>query len=175
MHAPTSTSSFVFAWILAITPATAAAQVVINAPPTVIGDRFFLYDGETLNVFTGGEVGHNLRANDGSTVNVSGGNVGLRFFANSGSEVNISGGNVGSIDGALVGSLTAFRDSVINISGGTIGDGFASLAGSDVNISGGTVGREFDAIIGSHVEIVGGEFRLNGVEFIGDTITLKRF
>jgi hypothetical protein len=175
MHAPTTTSRFVFAWMLAVTPATAFAQVVINAPPTVVRDGFFLHDGETLNVFTGGEVGHNLRANDGSTVNVSGGNVGLRFFANSGSEVNISGGNVGNIDGALVGSLTAFRDSVINISGGTVGDEFAALAGSYVNISGGTVGREFDATISSHVEIVGGEFRLNGVEFIVGTITLERF
>jgi hypothetical protein len=174
MNDPPITRSFLFAWILAVAPATALAQVIINVPPTIVGDAFSLYEGETLNVFPGGEVGHNLRANDGSIVNIAGGNVGLRFSANSGSEVNISGGNVGSIDGALVGSFTALPNSVVRISGGTVGDELTALAGSHVSISGGTVGREFNAIIGSYAEIVGGEFRLNGVEFADDTVTLKR-
>lgn len=149
------------------------AQVVINAPPTVIDDGFMLNAGETLNVTTGGQVGHNLRANEGSIVNISGGNVGLRLFANSGSEVNISGGNIGSIDGALVGSFVAFANSDVTISGGTVGDGFEALSGSRVRISGGTVGREFKAAPGSQVELSGGEFRLDGAEFTGDMITLK--
>jgi hypothetical protein len=149
------------------------AQVVINAPPTIIEDTFVLNAGDTLNVADGGQVGHNLRANDGSIVNISGGNVGLLMFANGGSEVNISGGNIGSINGALVGSFVAFANSDVTISGGTVGDGLEALSGSRVRISGGTVGREFNAESGSNVEFAGGEFRLDGAEFTGEVITLK--
>jgi hypothetical protein len=160
---------------LTVSPLTSLAQIVINSPPTVIGDQFNLNAGETLNVTAGGQVGNSLRADDGSVVNISGGYVGLYFSAHSGSEVNISGGNVGSIDGALVSSITVFSDSVVTISGGTLGDEFQARSGSEVHISGGTVGREFDAALGSNVELLGGDFQLNGVAYTGDSITLKRF
>jgi len=42
-----------------------------------------------------------------------------------------------------------------------------------VNISGGTFGGSFSASAGSDLELIGGEFRLNGANFSGDTISLS--
>lgn len=203
---PTPCSSLA-ALAIALWSHASLAQVIINAPPTVIGDVFELNAGETLNVFPGGQVGHNFRANDGSIVNISGGDVGDYFYAYSGSAVNISGGIVGfrfeafdsdvnissgsvdnlfmahsgsivNISGGNVKSMRAESGSEIHITGGTIGAGFTlynsiiAYSGAMVYITGGTAGSAFNAEAGSDVELVGGEFRLNGAEYTGGSITL---
>ena len=46
-------------------------------------------------------------------------------------------------------------------------------ADSEVLVSGGALGYAFRTELGSNVEIVGGEFRLNGADFTGSRITLQ--
>jgi hypothetical protein len=113
--------------------------------PASIGD-----DGLTtqLNVSTGGSVGNYANVLSGGEVNINGGTVGDVFDARTGSEVNLDGG--------------------------AIGFGFTAYSGSRVTISGGTVGRGFREF-GSNVELIGGEFQLNGAPFSGDSISVNNF
>ena len=141
--------------------------------------------GETvqLNVSGSSSIGMNFDALSGSEVNIGGGLVDNSFTVHAGSEANIFGGRVNNGLTALPGSrvnisgrtvlaaLQARTGSVVNISGGAVG-GFSANCGSEVNITGGAVGGFINARMGSDVELVGGEFRLNGAEFTGDTITL---
>ena len=136
-----------------------------------------------LNVEAGGFVGSSFDALSGSEVNISDGTVDSGFEAFSGSEVNVSGGTHG-------GGFSALSGSVLNISGGSIDGGVGAASGSEVNISGGTFdtlsnlrsgsevnisggsfGRRFSAE-GSDVQLIGGDFRLNGISFTDSTITL---
>ena len=121
--------------------------------------NFDVFSGSTVNIsggnFPGGSSRGFFTAHTGSNVNISGGNIGYplasRFNANSGSTVNISGGD-------FRGASTVNR--------------FDANSGSTVIISGGSFNRDFHAFAGSNVELVGGEFLLNGVAFTG-AITLS--
>ena len=115
-----------------------------------------------LNVSDGATVGRNFSVNRGGELNISGGTVEFGLEANFDGEVNLSGGIVGS-------SFEAFRG-VVNISGGTIDGFFRANSGSAVSISGGTI-RSFYARTGSDLELIGDEFRLNGVAITDDTIS----
>jgi hypothetical protein len=111
-------------------------------------------------------------------VNISGGTVGDEFEARNGSRVTISGGTVGdnftafvgrvAISGGAIGSnFTASSGSVVNIAGGSVGDDFDANGGSTVNISGGSVGQRFSALAGSMVNISGTAFFVDGVAIDG--------
>ena len=171
--------------------ATVSAQVFNSGPsdPTLFTNAFSLpgdvlpdsraaggVAGETtqVNVANGGNLGNpglglgspGFNAFDGSEINISGGTVGSGLIAHDGSEVNISGASV-------VGTVFNARDgSEVNISGGFVGFGFRASEGSVVNISGGSWGQSFDACVGSDVELVGGEFKLNGEAFTDSTISV---
>ncbi len=129
-----------------------------------------------LNVAVGGTVGESFAAQSGSEVNINGGSVDRSFLALEGSEVNISDGTVGD-------RFIADFGSVVNISGGSVGAEFNVHSTSEVTIRGGTVGRRFQyfgpwgnpflGFIGK-VELVGGEFMLNGMPYTDSTITLPR-
>ena len=144
----------------------AAAQTVINVPPSSVDFDTPIGLNTTLNVFDGGVIDF-LTAMSGSTVNISGGSVGrVRFTALADSAVNISGGSVG-------GTFTALSGSAVTISGGSVGTSFTAFSGSTVNISGGSFGIGFTAEAGSDVELIGGAFKLNGADFAGSIITLQ--
>ena len=125
-----------------------------------IGSDNGISSNTLLNVSDGGLIGVRFDAgaedvpNTNIEVNISGGRVGYQFDAFNGSTVNISGGQVGD-------RFNAFGGSTINVSGGTFGNDFGAGFGSTVNISGGTFGRGFDARDGA-VSISGGDFLLNG-------------
>ncbi len=108
-------------------------------------------------------MGTSFDALSGAEVNISSGTVGSSIEALSGSEVNISGGSVNR--------LIANSGSAVDFSGGFVSL-FTADTGSQVSISGGTVGYSFAATPGSAVELFGGEFRLNGDVFTGQSITL---
>lgn len=166
-------SLFAVPFALASTTSMVVGQTVFDAPPTAIPDNFSLDSGDVLNVAEGGLVGTQLRANDGSIVNVEGGTIGLGFRANSGSKVIVSGGNVGAVDNALIDSFSSLPGSSLTVSGGTLGDG-AEIGGTGA-FSGGSVGRQFRAVQGSTVAFTGADFKLNGVPFSEAAITIDRF
>ena len=124
-----------------------------------------------LNVSDGGSIGLSFDAgtfgsgvaNTNIEVNISGGMVGNNFAANNGSTVNISGGEFGAeFGGSFTSNFDANSGSTVNISGGEFGRFFTANSGSTVNISGGTFSDGFNAQSGSNVNISGGEFLLNG-------------
>lgn len=168
----TNFPAFAVPFALASMTALAIGQTVFDSPPTTIPDSFSLNSGDVLNVGDGGLVGTQLRANDGSVVNVEGGLVGLGFRANAGSQVNVTGGNIGAVDNALIGSFSTQLGSTLTVSGGTLGDG--AVIGGTGMFTGGTVGRQFQAVQGSTVSLSGAEFKLNGVPLSTDNITLSR-
>ena len=145
--------------------------------------------GETtqLNIANGGSVGDLVAANSGTEVNISGGSVGDSLTARSGSEVNITGGVVGTnlraLSGSLINisggdigasfqgnSLNADPGSVVNITGGSFGTTFRGNVSDDITISGGNFGLGFEGTDG--VELIGGEFELNGQAFTGSSVSL---
>ncbi|WP_425397768.1 hypothetical protein [Aeoliella sp.] len=129
----------------------------------------------------GGTVGFSFSANSGSTVHVRGGNIGNSFDAHTGSMVYVSGGTLGSLDATsgsrvdinegTVASINARFGSTVSISGGAT-DLVRAYGGSSLQMSGGRVRSDFDAEINSNVELVGGEFQLNGEPFADSVITL---
>ena len=117
-----------------------------------------------------GRIGDRFDADTGVEFNVSGGIIGDNFSAGVGSEINISGGVIGRNFGLSGDQISG------SISGGTFdsarfGSANAIDRGNQISISGGSFGRDFSS--GGNVEFVGGEFRLNGSEFLGDRITLS--
>ena len=135
-------------------------------------------DGQTTQVNVSdsqingsGQIGNRFSVNAGVEFNANGGTIGESFSANADSEVNISGGVFGrsfriSGDG-LTGSISGgtFDSASFDASDGVVG------REDQISISGGSFGRGFTAT--NTVELVGGEFMLNGSEFLGDTITLS--
>ena len=144
--------------------------------------------GQTMTLQEGGDLGRNFEVID-ATLNVEGGIIGERFGAHR-SEVTISSGNFGELFWVTEGSVVdisggrfglnnfsgsffeADAGSVVNISGGFFGDRFRAKASSSVVISGGAFGDDFTAFPGT-VELVGGEFKLNGEDYKGETFTLN--
>ena len=166
-------------------PAADLTPFVVN---TVNPGPSGLRAGQSLTLQEGGDLGRNFEVID-ATINVEGGIVGDGFGAHR-SEVTISGGTFGQFFWATEGSVVdisggrfgpsifsrsffeADVGSVVNISGGVFGDRFRAEAGSNVVISGGAFGDEFLAFPGT-VELVGGEFKLNGEDYKGETFTLN--
>ena len=159
---------------------------VVNTPPTLGIFSNIGFSFGQINIFDGGLVDARLDANFGSEVNISGGFLGDDFNANSGSEVNISGGTVGddfdansgsqiNISGGSVGERFDANDgSEVNISGGVFGRFFNARSGSEVNISGGIfTGSTLTAVSGSDVEVIGGDFKFNGIPFSEPTVTVS--
>ena len=137
-----------------------------------------------MNMSGGTVTGDFFFANPGSMVNISGGTVSAGFFLSDASEVNISGGTVlhsldpssGSvlnINGGTVNGVVAREGSEVNMSGGAL-DGIGALSGSQVTISGGAVGGILNAFSGSDVELIGGDFELNGAAVSESTISFER-
>lgn len=127
-----------------------------------INANFRVFSGGEVNI-SGGDVADSFWSRAGSEVNVSGGSIGDFFTAGSNSQVNISGGNFGLF-------FTANGLSEVNISGGNFSVLFEAAVGSEVNISGGTFST-IDARVGSNVQLLGGEFRLNGLAVNDPTLT----
>ncbi len=161
-----------------------AYNSVVNISGGDVARDFTAFDGSVVRI-NGGRFGNGFTALDGSKVHFSGGDLQRTFSAQSGSAVKINGGTLqvlnamdGSqvnISGGTVIDANAKSGSAVNISGGTVGISLGNLSaesGSVVNISGGSVSRRFSATDGSDVELIGGEFRLNGADFSGSTITL---
>ncbi len=124
---------------------------------------------------TGAELIGSIIANDGGYLNVSGGRIDRQVVVRPGSKVDITGGTIESPHGFALRSDGSLRPrdmpgGTTNISGGKVaGATFAS--GTSLNLSGGTIGK-LSAERGSNVTIFGGEFRLNGIPFDGEVITL---
>ena len=124
-----------------------------------VGDDFDALDGSEVTI-SGGVVGDRFDAFNGSVVTISGGAVGDDFDANSRSTVTILGGSVG--DG-----FSAFFGSQVDIAGGSVGDEFDANSRSTVNISGGDIGDRFEAFNGSVINLFGTEFLLDDVPVDG--------
>ena len=103
-----------------------------------------------------------------SNVHISGGIVGDNLVAWDGSVVAVTGGTVGDLFSAL---------GVVHISGGSIGDRFRARERSVVNISGGTFGNRFSAFSDSFVHLSVTELFLDN-SFIdlalGETLTITQ-
>jgi len=144
-------------------------ESTINIEDGVVGDDLAVFSG-VLNI-SGGVVGESVEAFFDSEVNIS-------VFAVAGNSiVNISGGEIGTNPVfSNIPSLDVTSNSVVNISGGVVGDFVLVFSGAELNISGGIVGSDLHASgevnISSNVELIGGEFRLNGTSFNESTITL---
>ena len=141
----------------------AAYDSVVNITGGTVDQLSDALSGSVFNI-SGGAVSYHFDAWDGSVVNVTGGRIDHSFDVFSNAEVNISSGSIGS-DFHIFGG-------VVNISGGSIGSSSAAFDEAVVNISGGSIGDRFEARRGSDVELIGGEFKLNGDVFLGDTISL---
>lgn len=160
---------------------------VINVPPDVAPS--FIGSSTQLNIASPAVIEGTLQAgerngtNSDVEVNISGGTI--RYLETFGSTINVSGG--------LVDQILSPRQSILNVSGGAVGAKFDFLAlesGNELNLtggtirsqvvattgvvrlSGGTVARRFAARGGSQVEILGGEFKLNGNEYASSSIDL---
>ncbi|MFO0790632.1 MAG: hypothetical protein U0805_14345 [Pirellulales bacterium] len=132
------------------------------------GGSFGTNTNFTLNI-VGGEIGRNLTVggwdavNTNFTVNISGGEVDELQLGwhgtNSGFVVNMSGGRLKRYLGIGSGTLA-------NISGGVIDSALSVGGGGTVNLSGGVAGNVY-ATDSGHLQIIGGNFRVNGVPLSG--------
>ena len=120
--------------------------------------------GATLSI-EGGSLGDSLGAETNiavdSNVNVSGGVVAEFLLALNGTVVNVTGGEIVS--------LIVDQDSQANVSGGAV-SGLTVGEDGHATISGGRFGNL--TLSSGTTELVGGEFKLNGENFDGATITL---
>jgi len=140
-----------------------AVDATVNIEGGFIGDHSG-FSRSTVNI-SGGRVDAFSNAYAGTVVNLSGGEWGRFSDAHSGSVVNVIGGTLNSFFEAQSGST-------INLLGGVVDRNFTALAGSTVDITGGALGFNFNIRAGSDAELFGGEFRLNGAEFTGSTLTV---
>jgi len=163
-------------------PPVDLAPIVVNTtnPDIPLGLRA----GQTLTLQEGGRLEGNFHAVS-ATLNVEGGSLGEAFSFGSNiavdSTVNVSDGFAGSVLSALGGtvvnvtggeivSLFVDRGSQANTRGGTF-NAFSVLEGGEAIISGGTISAL--ALSSRSTELVGGEFKLNGENFDGTTVTLE--
>jgi len=177
-------------------PVAAQFTTVVNIPPNAapmsIGSdtQLNLFDGGTLTSYFvagaldgsktnvelnihGGEVGEQLLALPGATVNVHGGLV-LRGFEAYQSTVNVYGGRIVhqfnavnstvNIHGGTIDPFFNIRGTTqLNISGGSIGPDFVARTGTTVNISGGTL-ASWGTEPGTAVDITGGNIGLSNID-----------
>ncbi|MFK7770352.1 MAG: PEP-CTERM sorting domain-containing protein [Mariniblastus sp.] len=140
-----------------------AVDATVNIEGGFLGDHSG-FSRSTVNI-SGGEVDAFSNAYAGTVVNLTGGKWGRFSDAHAGSTVNVIGGTLDSFFEAQAGST-------INLSLGLVEANFTALAGSEVDIAGGAIGDNFNIQAGSNAELFGGEFRLNGSDFDGSTLTL---
>jgi hypothetical protein len=127
---------------------------------------------------TGGNVVGPVVVETGAALNVSGGSVNL-YLLSAWSELNVSGGEVRlheahfgvevSLSGGILGRYSDFGG-ILEMTGGELGPYVSLDYGAIGNISGGTLGRGFAANTGSDVELIGDDFKLNGVEFTDSSV-----
>ena len=161
-------------------PPVDLAPIVVNTTNPDI--PFGLRTGQTLTLQEGGRLESSFQAS-GATLNVEGGSLGGAFrHIVVDSTVNVSGGfvrgfllafdgTVVNVTGGLINDLFVDRGSQANTSGGGVGD-LSVLEGGEATISGGTIGT-LRLLSGSTTELIGGEFKLNGENFDGTTVTLE--
>ena len=142
--------------------------------PEVVGGG----DGETTQVNIGsGSTVDTLLVLEDSEINISGGSLGIFSSNREGNEFNISGGSFDRFSSFRAADDTG-PQSQVNITGG-IFDSF-SIARTETQIRGGLFnGRNFsihdrlsDGNAAGFVELIGGEFRLNGELFTGSDVSL---
>jgi hypothetical protein len=126
---------------VATSPLASRAAIIVNAPPTVIGDNQTYSNVYTINVSAGGQVGSSFTA-DGSKVTITGGTIGDRFQSLTTTQTTITGGAFGS---DFFGGAGASNGGFTKISGGTFGPGFRlqddgnELIGNDFRVNGSPV------------------------------------
>lgn len=121
--------------------------------------------GATLTV-DGGHVGDRVDAYQ-STIQLRSGTISHNFHLLAGSTLEVTGGTVDRFIDTFAGSTT-------NISGGRIAGSFRINDGSTVAVTGGNFGDGFVTGFGSpNVSFSGGEFKLNGVPFTEDSISIS--
>ncbi len=158
------------------TPRGLRAGQTLNLDSGASLGRHFAAVGATLNV-TGGDIGYGLELVD-TQATISNGSIGEAAFLHSGSTLNVDGGEVGP------GTVT-HNGATLNLSGGRLGEDSEFAAGStfvmtggttsaglsiggDAVISGGVIARRIAIDRDATVELIGGDFRFNGVPVEGD-------
>jgi hypothetical protein len=116
----------------------------------VLANYFAVVDAAL--VVDGGVVGKGGEVARG-TVEVRNGTIGEGFRAYSGSVVQIDGGSIGK-------DFNAYSGSAVTVTGGAFAPKFVTQVGSSVSIRGGVFGNDVRGQ--GIVELVGGDFRLNG-------------
>ena len=121
------------------------------------------------NVNISGGIVESIRAYAGTIVDLTGGELGgaedVVSTFEAGSTLNLAGGS-------LKNDFVAAAGSSVDISGGLIESGFTAQSGSNAKISGGVFGRNVK--FEGEVELVGGEFKLNGESYSQSTLSLSR-
>jgi hypothetical protein len=160
----------------------------INVSGGTIGHPYWggvrLTGGSRASI-TGGKIVHILDLDGASIATVSGGVIGQGIAVRNGSHLTISGGQLGD-DYHYSGGVHVQSGSTATMTGSVM-DGFALSGGSTATISGGSVTQYLDVDSNSRVEIsggqfaqmtatnsgridlVGGDFRLDGVPIAGLT------
>ena len=159
---------------------------VINVPGDPIPNNFV--SGNTqVNLSNGGVINFaRLDLGSGVEFNSSGGTVNV-LVANDESEVNVTGGDFTSLDtrrnthstisGGTLDRATLFGN--FSVSSGVFGNGQLDFSSTGINpgtssISGGSFGRlSLSNSSQGNVELVGGEFLLNGAEYLDSQITIS--
>ena len=154
----------------------------LNISGGAVDENTIVRDGGELNI-SSGTLGRFTVVSDGSFANISGGTVGPGLLTQGGT-INISGGTIEA--GFAIGRTPVTDGGEANISGGTISD--LTVRSSDVTISGGTLngflaieavsgGGPFGTIEGSNVDLLGGDFALNGTPIdglvVGEAFTIN--
>lgn len=158
---------------------------VIDTPPTILGDDVTIGSDTQVNLFDAGSLGNNIMLGPGTNVelNIYGGSLGTDLKVNTGSVVNFTGGVWGSSSGSqdfapfiVAGTNgTLFPDTIrlgggeLNFKGGLYVSFFNLTDGTGINISGGVFAP---GSMLSGTQLVGGEFRVNGVDYGGANIML---
>ncbi len=131
-----------------------AFTTVINSPPTSFDDLGYFRIGSNtqVNLFEGGVLSGYF-------------NLGDVWRPSDNIEVNLDGGLIRD-SLSTSGPWAANTNVVINIRRGTVGGSLAADNGNEINIFGGSTGPLY-ADESSRVNLVGGDFRLNGTPIAG--------
>lgn len=162
-------------------PPAVATPIVVDHSSTPApnglrrGQSLTLLNGGTLNgntavvgatlIVDGGQVGDSVDVYQ-SDLQLRAGTIGQNLHLLSGSTLEVSGGTVGAL-------LETFPGSSATISGGRIAGNFRIGDGSTVSVTGGSIGDGFITSFGTPtVSLTGGEFKLNGIPYTEETITV---
>ena len=137
----------------------------------IVGNPDSASTNAMLNV-EGGVVEGVVRVFEGGVFNLEDGIVELLVMAREGSVINISGGEVGTENQVVLSALVVHSGTTANITGGVFNQHVTFFAGSVARVSGGLLNRGLKTSENSDVELVGGDFKLNGLPFSAPLITL---